>query len=271
VNANRKERKAMKKEKKKNFIRALIMVLPTLVFAFPLYFLFETSLAKRGFQNYINVLTQIRIERNLLNSFIVGASTVAIVLVITLPAAFAFAKMRFRGKNTLFLVVLIAMMIPGISIAVPMVQIIRGMGLVNHYLSLILPYVALNTSLALILARNYVATLSDELMEAAMVDGCTTFQSLLHIYLPLMKPIMAIVTVFVFLNSWNEFLYAMLFMKKEHLQMVSTIPIKFQVDMYTNIPALFAGLVVVQLPVLILYLSFQNLFREGLTAGAIKG
>lgn len=257
--------------KRSNYIRPILMAIPTLLFAFPLYFMFATSLEKRGIENYVYVITELDIGRNIMNSLIVAVCTVLIVLAISLPAAFAFSKMRFAGRNVLFLVVLMAMMIPGISIAVPMVKIIRGMDLMNNYLSLILPYVALNSSLALILTKNYMDGLSGELMEAAMLDGCTTWKSFVHIYLPLSKPVMAIVSVFTFLNSWNEFVYAKLFMKKEVMQMVSTIPIKFQVDMYTNIPGLFAGLVVVQLPVLILYLVFQDLFREGLTAGAVKG
>ncbi len=257
--------------KKSKYIRPIIMALPTAIFALPLISLFITSLEKKGIGNYIYVLTQIRVERNIFNSLIVAGISVFIVLAITLPAAFAFSKLKFRGKNILFLTVLMAMMIPGISIAIPMVKMIKGLNLVNNYLALILPYVALNSSFALILAKNFVDGLPNELMEAAKIDGCTTWKSFLYVYLPLTKPVLATISVFVFLNCWNEFLYAKIFMQKEFMQMVSTIPTKFQVDMYTNIPGLFAGLVIVQLPVLILYLLFQNVFREGMTAGAIKG
>ncbi|WP_333676608.1 carbohydrate ABC transporter permease [Muricomes intestini] len=252
-------------------LRPVLMAIPTLCFAFPLCFLFVTSLEKKGFANYLFVLTEIRVERNIMNSLIVAVITVLIVLAITLPASFAFSKMKFPGQNILFLIVLMAMMIPGISIAVPMVKIIRSLNLVNNYFSLILPYVAINSPIALILGKNFMDGLSAELMEAAKIDGCTTWTSFLHIYLPLAVPVSSIISVFTFLNCWNEFVYAKLFMQKETMQMVSTIPIKFQADMYTNIPALFAGLVIVQLPVLILYLMFQNTFREGLTAGAVKG
>lgn len=257
--------------KRSKALRPVIMAIPTLIFAFPLYFLFATSLEKRGIENYTYVMTELGIWRNILNSFIVAGSTVFIVILIVLPAAFAFSKLNFIGKHMLFLTVLMSMMIPGISIAVPMVKIIRSMGLVNHYSALILPYVALNSSMCLILAKNFMDGLPNELMESAMIDGCTIWKSFLHIYLPLSKPVLAILSVFTFLGCWNEFVYAKLFMQKEAMQMASTIPIKFQVDMYTNIPGLFAGLVVVQLPVLILYLLFQNAFKEGMTAGAVKG
>ena len=251
--------------------RPVIMAVPTIFFAFPLFFLIKTSLEKRGIDNYIYVISELNIGKNILNSLIVGVLTVCIVVAITLPAAFAFSKIKFKGKNILFLLVLMAMMVPGISIAVPMVKTIRTMGLFNNYFALILPYVALNSPLALILSKNFMDGISNELMEAGMLDGCTVWKSFLHIYVPLAKPVLAITSVFTFLNCWNEFVFAKLFMQKETMQMVSTIPIKFQVDMYTNIPGLFAGLVIVQLPVLILYLLFQNVFREGMTAGAIKG
>lgn len=254
-----------------NRIRPVIMVLPTIIFAFPLYFLIKTSFEKRGIENYTYVITELDVGINIFNSIIVAVLTVCIVALITLPAAFAFSKLNFKAKNVLFLLVLMAMMVPGISIAVPMVKIIRSMGLVNNYFALILPYVALNSPLALILAKNFMDGISNELMEAGMIDGCTVWKSFIHIYLPLAKPVLAITSVFTFLNCWNEFVYAKLFMQDEAMQMVSTIPIKFQVDMYTNIPGLFAGLVIVQLPVLILYLLFQNVFKEGLTAGAVKG
>ena len=257
--------------KKSKVLRPAVMAIPTLIFAFPLYFLFATSLEKKGFENYTYVVTELGIGRNIFNSFMVAGLTVFIVLAIVLPAAFAFSKLCFPGKQFVFLLVLMAMMIPGISIAVPMVKIIRSMGLVNNYFALILPYVALNSSMALILAKNYMDGLPGELMESAMIDGCTTWKSFLYIYMPMTKPVLAIISVITFLNCWNEFVYAKLFMQKEVMQMASTIPIKFQVDMYTNIPGLFAGLVIVQLPVLILYLSFQSAFKEGMTAGAVKG
>ena len=257
--------------KRMPLIRPVLLAIPVMFFALPLIILFKTSLEKRGIQNYVYVLTELGVERNVMNSLIVAGISVFLVLTVALPAAFAFSKLRFPGKNALFLTVLMAMMIPGISISVPMVKIIRGMHLINNYFALILPYVALNSSFALILAKNFIDGLPNELMEAARIDGCTTWKSFLYVYLPLTRPVLATISVFVFLNCWNEFLYAKLFMQKEDMQMVSTIPSAFQVDMYTNIPGLFAGLVVVQLPVLILYLLFQNVFREGMTAGAIKG
>lgn len=257
--------------KHNKWLRTLLLIIPTAIFAYPIGYMIYKSLTKKGIENYTYVLTKIRIEQNIFNSFLVAFCTVLLVLALAIPAAYAFSKLPLKGKKGLYLTVLVALMIPGICIAVPMVKTIRGMGLVNNPLSLILCYSALNAPLALVLARGFMDDLPDELMGAALIDGCDIFQTLTHVFLPLCGPVISVISVFTFLNSWNEYLYATLFMKKSYLQMASTIPDKFQVSMYTNVPAMFAGLVIVQLPVLILYLCFQRLIQEGMTAGAIKG
>ena len=142
--------------KRMPLIRPVLLAIPVMFFALPLIILFKTSLEKRGIQNYVYVLTELGVEKNVMNSLIVAGISVFLVLAVALPAAFAFSKLRFPGKNALFLTVLMAMMIPGISISVPMVKIIRGMHLINNYFALILPYVALNSSFALILAKNFI-------------------------------------------------------------------------------------------------------------------
>ena len=150
--------------------RPVIMAIPTIFFAFPLFFLIKTSLEKRGIDNYIYVISELNIGKNILNSLIVGVLTVCIVV--------AISKIKFKGKNILFLLVLMAMMVPGISIAVPMVKTIRTMGLFNNYFALILPYVALNSPLALILSKNFMDGISNELMEAGICStGKTSFSN----------------------------------------------------------------------------------------------
>ncbi|WP_221469192.1 carbohydrate ABC transporter permease [Cohnella nanjingensis] len=178
--------------------------------------------------------------------------------------------MRFPLRNALFLMILLALMIPGIAIAVPVVQIVRSFDWFNKYWALVFPYTAILAPFGLVLAKGFMDQLPKEMQEAGLVDGCSVFQSFLRIYLPLTQPIAMIVTIFTFLGSWNEFLFAMIFMRKEKMQMVTTIPIKFQVDFVTNMPGLFAALVIIQLPLIVLYVLFQKHFKEGLTAGAVK-
>lgn len=256
--------------RKTEWTRHSILLAIVAVFCVPLYELLRTSFERHGFRNYVDALTKIDLGTNLLNSAIVTGCTIALVLLITMPAAFAFSKMRFPLRNMLYLAILLALMIPGIAIAVPVVQIVRGFDWFNKYWALVFPYTAILAPFGLVLARGFMDQLPKEMQEASLVDGCSVFQSFLRIYLPLTRPIAMIVTVFTFLGSWNEFLFAMIFMRKEKMQMVTTIPIKFQVDFVTNMPGLFAALVIIQLPILILYILFQKYFKEGLTAGAVK-
>ncbi|WP_256756626.1 carbohydrate ABC transporter permease [Cohnella sp. WQ 127256] len=251
-------------------LRNSLLLVTVGLFSLPLYYLLQTSLQNKGFGNYYNALTKINLGQNMINSGIVTVSTVLLVIAVALPAAFAFSKITFSGKNILFLILLMSLAIPGISIAVPVVQIVKGLGWTNNYLALIFPYTALLSPFALVLMRGFMDQLPKELLESALVDGCNVYQAFFRIYAPLAKPVVMIVTVFTFLGSWNEFLFAKLFMRKESMQMVTTIPIKFQVNFYTDIPGLFAALVLIQLPLLIIYILFQRVFKEGLTAGAVK-
>lgn len=259
------------KSRSNEVIRNIVLLFFVFLFAFPLYFLIKTSLELKGVGNYANALMAVNMGQHLKNSAIVAVSTVLLVCLISIPSAFAFSKMKFPFKKILFLLILITMMIPGISIVVPLVKIIRGLDLFNNYISLILVYTALNAPLSLILAKGFMDQLPVELAEASFIDGCNIFQTFFNIFLPLSKPILGIIVVLTSLASWNEFLFAKIFMSKEKMEMVTTIPIKFQNNFYTDIPGLFAALVLIQLPIIILYLIFQKTLMEGLTAGAVKG
>jgi len=259
------------KVKKNEILRNILLILIVSVFAFPLIYMLATSLEGNGYKNYISALTTINLGRYLINSSIVAVSTVILVCMVSIPAAFSFSKLKFPFKKYIFILILITMMIPSISIVVPLVKIMRSFDLFNNYLSLILVYAALNAPISLILAKGFMDQLPEELMEASLIDGCSIYRSFFNIFLPLSKPIVGIVIVLTSLASWNEFLLAKIFMSKENMEMVTTIPIKFQNNFYTDVPGLFAALVIIQIPIVILYLFFQRFLLEGLTAGAVKG
>jgi raffinose/stachyose/melibiose transport system permease protein len=107
-------------------------------------------------------------------------------------------------------------------------------------------------------------------MEAAMVDGAGLWRTFTRIYLPLTVPAMVMVGVWTFLNSWNEFLLALMFMTEPDMRTITVVPASFQLDFFVDVPKIFAALVVIQLPVVVLYGLMQRTFQRGLTAGAIK-
>lgn len=247
---------------------ATILVLP---FAFPLYAIVSTSFEGAGFvANYSAVITKTPFLRFLLNSVIISGCTVVIVFVATMGAAYAFSKLRFRGRNLLFNVLLVGLVLPAIALIVPMFSIVNALGLFNTYLAVILPLSAVTIPFTLLLTRNYLMSVPDEILEAAKLDGANTFVTLYRVVLPLAKPIIAVVVVWTFLQSWNEFFLPLLFLQNTEMQAVTQVPLYFTSTFGTDVPKIFASLVLISLPVVIAYLSLQKFFERGLTAGAVK-
>ncbi|WP_368497640.1 carbohydrate ABC transporter permease [Herbiconiux sp. A18JL235] len=248
----------------------VVMLAVTVLWMLPLYRLVTVSLSQGGLDNYAEVISQEGIFRYLLNSAIVTAATVVAVLALASVSAFAFSKLRFPGRNVLYAVVLAGLMIPVAAILVPLSQIQQAFGLYNTYPGLILPYTALALPFALVLLRGAYDALPDQLLEAAVVDGAGTWRAFLRVMLPLTTPTLVMVGIWTFLNSWNEFLLALLFMSAPDMRTVTVIPASFQLAFFVDVPKIFAALVIIQLPVVLLYAALQGKFQRGLTAGAIK-
>jgi raffinose/stachyose/melibiose transport system permease protein len=247
-----------------------IMLAVTVLWMLPLYRLVTVSLSDGGLQNYVEVVQQEGIFRYLLNSAIVTACTVILVLLFASIGAFAFSKLRFRGRNVVYAVLLAGLMIPVAAILVPLSQVQQLLGLYNTYPGLILPYTALALPFALVLLRGAYDALPDQLLEAAVVDGAGTFRAFYRVLLPLTTPTLVMVGIWTFLNSWNEFLLALLFMSAPDMRTVTVVPASFQLAFFVDVPMIFAALVIIQLPVVLLYAALQGAFQRGLTAGAIK-
>ncbi|WP_454116912.1 carbohydrate ABC transporter permease [Microbacterium aurum] len=251
-------------------IALVIMGAITLLWMLPLIRLVTVSLSGDGLQNYADVVTRQGIFRYLLNSAIVTVATVVAVLALASIAAFAFSKLRFPGRNVIYAVVLAGLMIPVAAILVPLSQIQQFLGLYNTYPGLILPYTALALPFALVLLRGAYDALPDQLLEAAVVDGASTWRAFSRVLLPLTTPTLVMVGIWTFLNSWNEFLLALLFMSSPEMRTVTVVPASFQLAFFVDVPKIFAALIIIQLPVVLLYAALQRKFQRGLTAGAIK-
>lgn len=251
--------------------RPLLMfaVITGLAWLLPLIHLVQVSL-RGGFANYAAVLTQNGLGRNLVNSAVIAAATIAIVVAVASPAAFAFAKLRLRGGTAVYLLLLSGLMLPSAAILVPLSQIVNALHWNNTYQALILPYAALAAPLAVVLLKSAYDNLPDELLEAAAIDGAGAARSWLRIYAPLTMPTLTMVMIWTFLGAWNEFLLALLFMHVPAMQTVTVVPLRFQLQFFVQVPKIFAALILIELPVVVLYLLFQRRFERGLTAGAFK-
>jgi multiple sugar transport system permease protein len=207
----------------------------------------------------------------MLNSFIVASAVVVLNLIVGVPAAYAMAKIRFRGRQASIYTILATRVIPDIALVVPFFLFIRQLGLLDNIWSLIITYLAITVPFSVFVLVSYFESLPDELDKAARVDGCSRLQTLTKVYLPLARPSLVAVILFAFLASWNEFLLALMFTQTPASQTLPIIVASFTSDFTISFSFINAAGVLAIIPPVILALVFERYIVSGLTAGAIKG
>jgi raffinose/stachyose/melibiose transport system permease protein len=257
-------------EKRQNIKFHIILIIVSLLFLIPLITMVSISLRGQGFYNYIIVFGDPRVPRYFLNSLIITAPTVFIVLIISSLTAFAFSKLKMPGKNIIFYIFLSGLMLPVASIIVQLFVMIVKFKLINNYFAVILPLTALILPFALLIFKNYMDDIPNEIMEASLIDGCSLIKSFFKVIFPLTLPAISAVTIFTFLFSWNEFMLPLVFFRKREMFPLTLLPQYFLAEHMFKISLVFTGFTGIVLPVLILYIILQKYFIEGLTAGAIK-
>ena len=270
------------------FVRLLtiaFLVIGSLLALFPLYFLFVTAF--KGQSEFVTnqlwlplhpVLTSFEkafkgreIPLWFLNSIIVtGTSVIGVTLVSSL-AAYAFARMRFWAKDTLFNGIISLMVVPPVVMIIPIFVLMVNIHLVNSLLSAILVYIGLMLPFSIYLLTSFFQTVPQEIVDAAVVDGCSDFMVYLRIMLPLAKPAISTLVIVNSLFVWNELLVACILLQRNELKtlMVGLTAFKSRYNM--DVPVTMAGLAIATVPLIILYLAGQRLFIRGLVAGSLKG
>lgn len=205
------------------------------------------------------------------NSFVVAGLTTAFCLVIGSPAAYALARLRFRGKAAILGLILAVSVFPQISIVSPLFLLLRWLRLINSFPGLVLPYLTFAMPLTLWLLTGYFRQIPLELEEAARVDGATRWQVLSRIILPLGAPALATTAILTFLYSWNEFLFALSFTLGPERHTVPVAIALFRGQYQVPWGEILAAAVIATAPVVLTVLLFQRRIVQGLTAGAVKG
>ncbi len=208
---------------------------------------------------------------SLWNSFVVAFMVVVLNLLVGVPAAYAMAKIRYRGRSTSIYFILTTRVIPDIALVVPFFLVIRNLGLLDNILSLVITYLAVTVPFTAFILINYFESLPDELDKAARVDGCSRFRTMIHVYLPLALPSLVAVVLFTFLTSWNEFLLALMFTQTSASQTLPIVVASFTSDFTISFSFINAAGVVAIVPPVILAVIFERYLVSGLTAGAVKG
>ncbi len=219
--------------------------------------------------NYELLFGETNFSRWFLNSVFVSLSRMAIAILVSLMAGYAFAKFDFRFKNLLFILVLATLTLPIYVLIVPLYDMMVTLGWTDRYVALILPFAA--QAIGVFLARQYLLSIPDEILDAARVDGANEWVVFWRVVLPISTPVMAVLGILFFTTAWNDFIWPLVVMTEDSKFPVA-LGLPTLLGPYSQeYGAVMAGSFLSTLPIIIVFLIAQRRFIEALTAGAVKG
>jgi multiple sugar transport system permease protein len=226
--------------------------------------------AEPRWSNYQELFDQLPFARFIFNSFKVSILAMIGQLVTTSMAGFAFARLRFRGREVLFVLLLVTLMIPPQVTLIPQYLIFRELGWVNSHLALIVPF-WFGGAFGTFLMRQFFLTIPQDLVDAAKIDGCTPLRMYWEIFLPLSFPALAALAVFVFLDRWNDLLYPLIYLNTVDLMTVTIGISYFLGQYYADTPLLMAASSVAVVPTIMVFIIAQRFFIQGVVLSGLKG
>ena len=281
------ERAAARRKKIINIVVYVFLTFWAIMVLFPFYWMILTSVKSYSaynseyipqlftlsptLQNYVDAFTTVPLARYFTNTILFTLATTAIMLVVTVLAAFAFARLNFRGKDLAFTVFLSLMMIPSELVVITNFVTITNAGLRNSFLGLILPSVT-SVFYIYLLKENF-AQIPDELYYAAKVDGTSDLKYLLKVMIPICKPTIITITILKVIECWNSYVWPRLITDDEAYYLVSNGIQEIRENGFgrENIPAMMAAVVVISVPLIVLFLVFRKKIMEGVSRGGTKG
>lgn len=285
-----KENKKRKHTGKNYVLTVIVYILLSLwavIVIFPFYWMLLTSVKSYGsynnefipkfftteptIQNYIDAFTAVDLGRYFMNTILFTVLTTAIMMIVIIPAAFAFSRLQFRGKNILFTLFLSLMMIPNELVIITNFQTITDMGLRNTFSGLILPSVT-SVFYIYLLKENF-EQIPEELYKAAKVDGTSDLKYLLKVMVPICKPTIITIMILKVIECWNSYVWPRLITDDEAYFLVSNGIQEIRESGFgrENIPAMMAAVVVISVPLIVLFIIFRKKIMEGVSTGGTKG
>jgi len=220
-------------------------------------------------EHYRVLLARTSFAVNLLNSFIIAVGACLLGLAVSIPAAYAFSRFRFPGRRALMTQFLVINMFPIVLLIIPLFVLMRRLGLLDTFLGIVLGHSTFAIPFSIWMMTSYMNTIPIELDEAARIDGATRLQALWHVVLPVVMPGIVTTGIYIFVTSWNEYLFAMMLSGPS----VRTVTVALQLfigEFSLQWGLLTAAGTVIAIPVTILFLAVQNRLASGLTSGAVK-
>ena len=276
-------------QKTNKVVKVLIyigLVIWALIDLFPIYWMFTFSLKNNEevygsnvmglpknwlWSNYGKAMTTGNMPQYFLNSIIVTVASIVLSLIAALMATYALTRIVWKGREMMNSFFMLGITIPIHSSIVPIFITLSKMKMINSYWSLIFPYSAFSLAMAILICTGFMNDIPKDLDEAAYIDGCTLWQTFIKIICPLMKPALATISIYTFLQCWNELMFANVFISKKALK---TLPVGIQAlsgQHTTEWGPIGAALVIATFPTLIVYVCMSKSIQESFIAGAVKG
>ena len=238
------------------------------------YFLIPYEFSLQNYYDaffYAEEILKVSFPRMFLNSVIVTTSSVFLIISLSIFAAFSFSHLRFPMKESLYNVMIASVAMPAQVLLIPLFYLLIYFGIINTYTAVILAYAGFLIPIGILILRMFFEQIPGELTEAGIVDGASDFQLLMRILLPLAKPAIATCVILLFLDTWNEFIYAMIFMQDPTIHTVPVGLAKIGTSRYhINIGTYSASVMITIIPVMLIFAIFQRWFIAGMTMGALK-
>jgi multiple sugar transport system permease protein len=219
--------------------------------------------------HYRELVTRLRLVRQAANSALLAALATAIGLATSSLAGYAFAKLRFAGRERLFRALLVGLVVPGQVAMLPLFLMLERMGLVNSYAGVLVPSLA--SIFGIFLVRQHMLQIPDSVLDAARLDGAGELRIWATIALPLSRPILVTLATFSFMGSWNDFLWPLIVLGDEERQTLPVALANLMGEHLADVELMMAGSVLTLLPVVLLFLAFQRHYVRGILAGSVRG
>ena len=218
--------------------------------------------------HYLDLFTRLDLGRNFLNSLIVTSITTAISLLLNAMAGYAFAKLRFKGRDAIFQSMLGALVIPTQVGMMPLFLLLQRMGLVNTMAGVMVPYLC--SVFGIFMVRQYALSIPDDLLDAARIDGASELRIFRSVVVPALEPIIVTLAVFTLLGTWNDFMWPLIVLSDQHLYTLPVALASLSREHVADNELMMAGSVVTILPVLAVFVVLQRHYLAGLMAGSVK-
>lgn len=270
--------------KKNNNLLYIAVIFTGLIYLVPFYILLNVAfkpatdtssywlIPKQLFaDNFINAWTSAKLGRALINNTIITVSVVILVIVLGSLASYPLARYKTKTNNFIYTISVACMIVPPLTILVPLYKLIVRARLISTYLGVILPHVAYQLPMTIFLYTGFISSVPRELDEAALIDGCSRFGVFFRIILPLLKSITSSVIIMVGLNIWNDYAFSVFFLQKPRIYTITVSLSQFFSQYSSRLNWVAAGCIIGAIPMVILYLFLQKYYIKGLAAGAVKG